>query len=174
MITWHYSVADDAVVHLAQGQTKVETFTISLFDGASTVTKKTSSSPIAGTNDAPTVTDTNGTTAWAEAAGLGANTAAVIDSGLRLPVDNTTLASAVSMTTGFVSGEDVLGFTANPAGLRQRHRGGLQQRHGRSQPDVSGIDVDAIAVAGGAGRGDLQQLLAQSDRGQPHHQLRGK
>ena len=29
----------------------------------------------------PTVTDTNGTTAWTEAAGLGANTAVVIDSG---------------------------------------------------------------------------------------------
>ena len=54
VITWHYSVADDAVVHLAQGQTKVETFTISLFDGASTVTKDVVIT-ITGTNDAPTL-----------------------------------------------------------------------------------------------------------------------
>src|SRR5437763_5532913 len=32
VITWSYTVADDAVDYLAQGQTKVETFTISLFD----------------------------------------------------------------------------------------------------------------------------------------------
>jgi hypothetical protein len=32
-------VADGAVDYLAQGQTKTETFTVSLFDGTSTVTK---------------------------------------------------------------------------------------------------------------------------------------
>src|SRR5438552_7654576 len=39
VITWNYSVADNAIQYLAQGQTKVETFTISLSDGTSTVTK---------------------------------------------------------------------------------------------------------------------------------------
>src|SRR5258705_216476 len=33
VITWNYSVADGAVDYLAAGQTKVEIFTISLFDG---------------------------------------------------------------------------------------------------------------------------------------------
>ena len=39
VLTWNYSVADSAIDHLAAGQTKVETFTVSLFDGTSTVTK---------------------------------------------------------------------------------------------------------------------------------------
>src|ERR1700730_1291556 len=39
VLTWNYSVADSAVDYLAAGQTKTETFTVSLFDGTSTVTK---------------------------------------------------------------------------------------------------------------------------------------
>ena len=63
----------------------------------------------------PTVVDTN-RTAWAEAAGLGANLAVVIDSSLTVTdPDNTTLASAGLDHDQVVSGEDVLGFTANPA-----------------------------------------------------------
>src|SRR5262249_56981717 len=39
VLTWNYSVPDSAINYLAEGQTKVETFTISLFDGTSTVSK---------------------------------------------------------------------------------------------------------------------------------------
>ncbi len=56
VITWHYTVADDAVDYLAEGQTKVETFTISLFDGTSTVTKDvtvTITGTQRGANDRP-------------------------------------------------------------------------------------------------------------------------
>src|SRR5205807_2148153 len=54
VITWHYSVADSAIQYLAQGQTKLETFTISLADGTSTVTKDVTVT-ITGTNDAPDI-----------------------------------------------------------------------------------------------------------------------
>ena len=141
------------------------------FDSA-TSTKTVSITP----NDTlPTVTDTNGTTGWTEAAGLGANTAVVIDSGVTVTdPDNTTLASAkVSITTGFVSGQDVLAFNKANSTI-YGNIAAVYNTPRRSQPDVSGIDGDASAVAGGAGRGDLQQHLAQSDRDQPHHQLRGQ
>src|SRR5205823_4745100 len=55
VITWNYSVADNAIQYLAQGQTKVETFTISLSDGTSTVTKDVTVT-ITGTNDNAVIT----------------------------------------------------------------------------------------------------------------------
>ena len=54
VITWNYSVADSAINHLAAGQTKLESFTIHLFDGTSTVDKVIDVT-LTGTNDAPTV-----------------------------------------------------------------------------------------------------------------------
>ena len=53
-ITWHYSVDPLDVEYLAEGETKVETFTITLDDGHDTVTR-TIEVTIIGTNDAPTV-----------------------------------------------------------------------------------------------------------------------
>jgi VCBS repeat-containing protein len=50
VLTWNYSVADSAIDYLAAGQTKVETFTVSVFDGTSTVTKDVTVT-ITGTND---------------------------------------------------------------------------------------------------------------------------
>src|SRR5207248_1798324 len=55
VITWNYAVADSAIQYLAQGQTKVETFTISLSDGTSTVTKDVTVT-ITGTNDNAVIT----------------------------------------------------------------------------------------------------------------------
>src|SRR5207248_1487161 len=73
VITWNYSVADNAIQYLAQGQTKVETFTISLSDGTSTVTKDVTVT-ITGTNDAPDIhlvtTDSAATTLTETNAGL--------------------------------------------------------------------------------------------------------
>jgi VCBS repeat-containing protein len=54
VLTWNYSVADSAINYLAAGQTKLETFTVSLFDGSSTVTKNVTVT-ITGTDDAPTI-----------------------------------------------------------------------------------------------------------------------
>ncbi len=116
-LTWTYTVAASAVEYLAAGQTKVESFTITLDDQHGGLITRQIDVTITGTNDAPMLSDTTGTTAWRETSGTGPNTAVVIDSALTVTdPDNTTLASAkVSITTGFVSGEDVLGFTANAA-----------------------------------------------------------
>ncbi len=56
-ISWSYSVADSAIQYLAAGETKTETFTISLFDGTSTITQPITIT-ITGTNDAPVITTT--------------------------------------------------------------------------------------------------------------------
>jgi VCBS repeat-containing protein len=55
VVTWAYSVADSAVEYLAAGQTKVETFTVSLNDGHGSVVPSTVSVTITGTNDAASI-----------------------------------------------------------------------------------------------------------------------
>ena len=55
-LTWTYSVAAGAVEYLAAGQTKVESFTISLDDQKGGVITKQIDVTITGTNDAPIIT----------------------------------------------------------------------------------------------------------------------
>ncbi len=55
-LTWTYSVADAAVEYLAAGQTRVESFTISLDDQNGGVIARQIDVTITGTNDAPIIT----------------------------------------------------------------------------------------------------------------------
>ena len=55
-LTWTYTVADSAVEYLAAGQTKVESFTITLNDQNGSVITKQIDVTITGTNDAPVIT----------------------------------------------------------------------------------------------------------------------
>jgi len=54
-LTWTYTVADAAVEYLAAGQTKVESFTITLDDQHDGIITKQINVTVAGTNDAPVV-----------------------------------------------------------------------------------------------------------------------
>ncbi len=65
-LTWTYTVADSAVEYLAEGQTKVESFTITLDDQNGSVITKTIDVTITGTNDAPIVSATDVTGAVTE------------------------------------------------------------------------------------------------------------
>ena len=60
-ISWSYSVADSAVEYLAAGQTKVESFTVTLSDGQGGIVTKQVDVTITGTNDAPIVAATAAT-----------------------------------------------------------------------------------------------------------------
>ena len=55
VITWNYSVANSAVAYLAQNETKVENFTVTLNDGHGGTVDRTVSVTITGTNDAPVI-----------------------------------------------------------------------------------------------------------------------
>ena len=55
-LTWTYTVADSAVEYLAEGQTKVESFTITLDDGNGGLITKQIDVTITGTNDVPVIT----------------------------------------------------------------------------------------------------------------------
>ena len=55
VITWTYAVPASAVEYLAENQTKVETFTITLDDGNGGTVQRTISVTITGTNDAPVI-----------------------------------------------------------------------------------------------------------------------
>ena len=53
VVTWNYSVAAAALEYLAAGQTKIETFTVSVDDAHGGVAQRTVSVTITGTNDLP-------------------------------------------------------------------------------------------------------------------------
>src|SRR4051794_5136145 len=55
-LTWTYTVADSAVEYLAAGQTKVESFTITLDDQHGGLITKQIDVTLTGTNDAPLIT----------------------------------------------------------------------------------------------------------------------
>ncbi|MBO8087516.1 MAG: VCBS domain-containing protein [Marichromatium sp.] len=59
-ITWTYSVNDADIQYLAQGETKEETFEITIDDGNGGTDTKTVTVTITGTNDAPSVTVDSG------------------------------------------------------------------------------------------------------------------
>ncbi|GJD75700.1 hypothetical protein CFIICLFH_3943 [Methylobacterium goesingense] len=55
VIAWSYSVDDAKVEYLAKGQTKVESFTVSLSDGQGGVVTRQIDVTVTGTNDAPVI-----------------------------------------------------------------------------------------------------------------------
>src|SRR5207253_196959 len=55
-LTWTYTVADSAVEYLAAGQTKLESFTITLDDQHGGLITRQIDVTITGTNDAPVIT----------------------------------------------------------------------------------------------------------------------
>ena len=54
-LSWTYSVADNLVEYLKAGETKVEEFTINLYDDQGATTTRTVAVTITGTNDAPVI-----------------------------------------------------------------------------------------------------------------------
>ncbi|PUE29292.1 hypothetical protein B9Z39_04280 [Limnohabitans sp. JirII-29] len=59
MLSWSYTVADSAVEYLAEGQTKVEQFNITISDGQGGSVVRTVSVTITGTNDSPVAVATS-------------------------------------------------------------------------------------------------------------------
>ena len=105
-LTWTYTVADSAVEYLAAGQTKVESFTITLDDQNGGLITKQIDVTIHGTDDAPVLA----VVATASAYTKGGSAVPVLSAATVTDVDNTTLASATVTITDFVAG-DVLAFT---------------------------------------------------------------
>ena len=177
--TAQWQAALDAVTynnssHSPTGTSRTISFTVN--DGTVDSAASTKTVSLTAVNTPPVVTDTGGTTGWTEASGLGASTAVVIDSGATVAdADNATLASAkVQIAGGLQIGRGRAGVQQHQLDHLRQHRGELQRGDRAADPDVGRRDGDDGAVAGGAGRGDLQQLVAQSDGDEPHHQLHGQ
>ena len=116
-LTWTYTVAESAVEYLAGGQTKVESFTITLDDQNGGVITKAIDVTITGTNDAPLVS----------AADV---TGAVTEQGT--PTGNLTDSGTIAFTDVDHSGR--------APGRRHRHAGRLRpgQPDGGQGPDTTG------------------------------------
>ncbi len=78
VITWNYTLAASAIEYLAAGQTKVETFSITLNDGNGGTVARLITVTITGTNDTPVVETTDVTGAVTE---LGTALGNLTDSG---------------------------------------------------------------------------------------------
>ena len=64
VLTWNYSVAASAVEYLAEGQTKLETFTFNVLDGQGGLVQRTVSVTVTGTNDVPLLSVSNPSTTF--------------------------------------------------------------------------------------------------------------
>ncbi|WP_417435582.1 VCBS domain-containing protein [Hoeflea sp.] len=69
-ITWNYTVAASAVEYLAEGETRVESFTITLDDGHGGTVDRTIEVTVTGTNDVPVITSGAQTGSVAETADI--------------------------------------------------------------------------------------------------------
>src|SRR5690606_22794640 len=58
IVTWNYAVSDSDINHLAEGQTLVQRYEISIADGQGGVVTQTVTITLEGTNDAPVITST--------------------------------------------------------------------------------------------------------------------
>src|SRR5207245_790189 len=100
--SYTYTVANSAVQYLGLNDTKVDTFTVTAFDG----TTKQISFTVHGTDDAPVLTVAETTSAYT----ANGPAVTVLSAATVSDVDNQTLQSATVTITDFVTG-DVLAFT---------------------------------------------------------------
>src|SRR6185369_9962912 len=100
-LTWTYTVADSAVEYLAAGQTKVESFTITLNDQNGGVITRQIDVTITGTNDAPIVSATDVTGAVTEQV---------------TPADNLTDSGVITFTDADLTDVHLVSGTGTPIG----------------------------------------------------------
>ena len=111
-LTWTYTVADSAVEYLAAGQTKVESFTITLDDQHGGLITKQIDVTITGTNDAPVITAQDL---------IGAVTEQIT------PAGNLTDSGTITFTDVDLTDVHLVSATGTPIGVRPRHADGGQE-----------------------------------------------
>ena len=115
-LTWTYTVADTAVAFLAAGQTKVETFTITLDDQHGGLITEQIAVTITGTNDAPVITAQDL---------IGAVTELITPSG------NLTDSGTIAFTDVDLTDVHLVSATGTPIGAISARSRRSRQRHDR-------------------------------------------
>ena len=138
-LTWTYTVADLAVEYLAAGQTKVESFTITLDDQNGGLITKPIDVTITGTNDAPVI---------AAADLVGAVTEQVT------PAGNLTDSGTITFSDVDLTDVHLVSATGAPVGQRARRaHGGEGQRHHRHRHRrAADLDLHGGRLGGGVPR----------------------
>ncbi|WP_280114142.1 tandem-95 repeat protein [Hoeflea sp. BAL378] len=180
VIGWSYRVAASAVEYLAEGETRVETFTITLSDGRGGTVERTISVTITGTNDAPVLAITQ-PLAVTEAADARAQDIAPVSGSLSVTdadIGDTLTASVNGSPTlvwsgGTLSPQQVIDLTAALAAGRltltpNTSNGGLQTLAYSWDPSASNLDFlaagqtltvsYAISVSDGRANSAVQPL----------------
>ena len=114
---WHAALRSVTYSNSAESpNTGTRTLSFTVNDGNANSSASTKNVSVSAVNDNPVTSTSGGQTAFTEGNNV-TSTPVVVDSGITLSdADNNTLASAtVAITANFQSGEDVLGFTNNPA-----------------------------------------------------------
>jgi VCBS repeat-containing protein len=132
-IVWHYSVKSGQVEYLAAGETKIETFTVTLDDGHGGTVSQTIEVTITGTNDAPvlgTIAATN----------------------LTEPTNTSDLTSPITVTFSDVDLKDV-GHTASITNVAiSGHQTGLSLDHAAL---IGLVTVDTVTKVDGSTAGEV-------------------
>ncbi|WP_238281238.1 VCBS domain-containing protein, partial [Methylobacterium goesingense] len=119
VITWSYSVDDAKVEYLAKGQTKVESFTVSLSDGQGGVVTRQIDVTVTGTNDAPVISGgsfTSGITEAATPAGTLSGTGTIAFTDVDLSDSHTVSAASSGTTLGTLTAVKTADTTGTGAG----------------------------------------------------------
>ena len=107
-IDWDFEVSDSDVDYLADGQTLIQTYTVTVDDGEGGTVDQNIIITLTGTNDAPVVSASSGAFAYTENDGSVQPLSAITLS----DVDNDTLDGAtIRVSANYVQSEDSLSFT---------------------------------------------------------------
>ena len=112
-VTWNYNVNNDAVQYLAAGETRVETFTVTVSDGHGGIDTQTVSVTITGTNDVPTVSAVTSTTSE----DADAYTINLLSASHAHDVDSTDTVSYVANSASITSSTDAGGLSVSANGV---------------------------------------------------------
>jgi len=177
-VTWTYEVGNADIQYLAAGETRVESFTLTVNDGQGGTVEQVVEVTVTGTNDAPVITSdqiyrtlfedgdasTTGVMTFADVDLADGHTVAVTP--LFGGYVGTFVANVADASTGDGSGAVNWTFNVDPAAIQYLSAGqGLQQRYSISVDDGNGGTTEQLVIITIRGTNDVPTITAAVETG---------
>ena len=177
-VTWTYEVGNADIQYLAAGETRVESFTLTVNDGQGGTVEQVVEVTVTGTNDAPVITSdqiyrtlfedgdasTTGVMTFADVDLADGHTVAVTP--LFGGYVGTFVANVADASTGDGSGAVTWTFNVDPAAIQYLSAGqGLQQRYSISVDDGNGGTTEQLVIITIRGTNDVPTITAAVETG---------
>ncbi len=175
-VTWTYEVGNAAIQFLAAGETRTESFTLTVDDGQGGTVSQIVEVTVTGTNDAPIITSdqiyrtlfedtdasTTGVMSFADVDLTDGHTVGVTP--LFEGYVGSFVAEVSDDTTGDGTGEVTWTFNVDPADIQYLSAGqGLQQRYSISIDDGNGGTTEQLVIITIRGTNDLPTITSAVD-----------